>query len=154
MRNRYLGMGAKRRLYEGVVVSTALYGAETWSLKQEDRRRLDVMEMRCLRSIVGVSRMDRVRNEEVRRRAGVDRSLSERVDQKVLRWFGHMERMEGERLVKRVWIANASGVRPRGRPKIRWMDGVERALDVRGVTVEQGRESARDRGEWRRFVSE
>ena len=77
IRNRYLGMGVKRRLYEGVVVSTALYGAEAWSVKQEDRRRLDVMEMRCLRSIVGVSRMDRVRNEEVRRRAGVDRSLSE-----------------------------------------------------------------------------
>ena len=57
-------------------------------------------------------------------------------------------------MVKRVWIEDASGVRPRERPKIRWMNGVERALDARGVTVEQGRESARDRGEWRRIVSE
>ena len=30
-----------------------------------------VLEMKCLRSLVAVSRMDRVRNEEVRRRAGI-----------------------------------------------------------------------------------
>ncbi len=40
-------MNAKRRLYEGVVIPTALYGLE--------RRRLNVMEMRCLRSICGVT---------------------------------------------------------------------------------------------------
>ena len=38
--------------------------------------------------------MDRVRNEEVRRRAGIDRELASRVDQRVLRWFGHVERMD------------------------------------------------------------
>ena len=41
-----------------------------------------------------MSRMDRVKNEEVRRRAGVERELSSRADQKVLRWFRHMERMD------------------------------------------------------------
>ena len=38
--------------------------------------------------------MDRVRNEEVRRRAGIERELANRADQRVLRWFGHMERMD------------------------------------------------------------
>ena len=37
--------------------------------------------------------MDRVRNEEVRRRAGIERELASRADQRVLRWFGHVERM-------------------------------------------------------------
>ena len=152
MRNRYLGMEAKRRLYEGVIVPTALYGAETWNVKEEDRYRLNVMEMRCLRSMVGVSRVDRVRNEEVRRRAGVDKSMSDRVDQRVLRWYGHMERMGEERLVKKVWVAEVDGVRPRGRPRRRWMDGVEGALDARGLSVEQGRESARDREGWKMIV--
>ena len=90
MSNRALGMSAKRRLYEGVVVPTAVYGAETWNMKEADRRRLDVFEMRCLRSMVGVSRLDRVRNEEVRRRAGVERKLSEKVDQRVLGWYGYV----------------------------------------------------------------
>ena len=34
-----------------------------------------------------VSRMDRVRNEEVRRRAGIERELASRADQRVLRWW-------------------------------------------------------------------
>ncbi len=63
-----------------------------------ERRRLNVMEMRCLRSICLVTRMDRVRNEEVRRRTGVVNELAERV----LRWFGHVERVEEERLVKKM----------------------------------------------------
>ena len=36
--------------------------------------------------------MDRVRNEEVRRRAGIEMELSSRADQRVLRWFGHVEK--------------------------------------------------------------
>ena len=46
---------------------------------------MNVLEMKCLRSLVGVSRMDRIRNEEVRRRAGIDRELASRADQRVLR---------------------------------------------------------------------
>ena len=42
--------------------------------------------MKCLRSLVGVSRMDRVMNEEVRRRAGIERKLASREDQRVLKW--------------------------------------------------------------------
>ena len=49
---------------------------------------MNVLEMKCLRSLVGVSRMDRVRNEEVHRRAGIEIELASRADQRVLRWFG------------------------------------------------------------------
>ncbi len=66
-----LGMSAKTRLYEGVVVPMALYGAEPWNMGEAERKRLNVMEMRCLRSMCGVTRMDLVRNEEVRRRTEV-----------------------------------------------------------------------------------
>ena len=36
-----------------------------------------------LRSLVGVSRMDTVSNEEVRRRAGIEMELASRVDQSI-----------------------------------------------------------------------
>ena len=52
--------------------------------------------MKCLRSLVGVSRMDRVRIEEVCRRAGIERELASRADQRVLKWVGHVERMIGD----------------------------------------------------------
>ena len=41
--------------------------------------------------------MDRVRNEEVRRRAGIEMELASRADQRVLRWFGHVGRMDDYR---------------------------------------------------------
>ena len=69
--NRGLGIKAKKCLYEGVIIPTALYGAESWGMRSAERRKVNVHEMKCLRSLVGVSRMDRVRNEEVRRRAGI-----------------------------------------------------------------------------------
>ena len=75
--------------------------------------------------------MDRVRNEEVRRRAGIERELASRADQRVLRfemdqrvWFGHVERMDKYRMVRRVLMAEVSGGRVRGRPRLGWMDGV------------------------------
>ncbi len=50
-----LGLSAKRSLYEGVVIPTALHGAETWNMGAAERSRLNVMEMRCLRNMCGVT---------------------------------------------------------------------------------------------------
>ena len=46
--------------------------------------------------------LGRVRNELVRARIGVRRELAARVDMNVLRWFGHVERMDNERLLEKV----------------------------------------------------
>ena len=80
--------------------------------------------------------MDRVRNEKVRRRAGMERELASRADQRVLRWYGHVERMDEYRMARRVLMAEVSGGRVRGRPRLGWMDGVKVALDNREMTVE------------------
>ena len=60
-------------------------------MRSAERRKVNLLEMKCLRSLVGVLRMDRVRNEEVHRRAGIERELASRADQRVLRWFGRVE---------------------------------------------------------------
>ena len=106
-----LGIKAKKCLYEGVIVPTALYGAEEWGMRSAERSKVNVLWMKCLRSLVGVSRMDGVRNEEVRRRAGIERGLGNRADQRVLRWFGHVERMDDYRMARRVLMAEVSGGR-------------------------------------------
>ena len=51
------------------MVPMALYGAEAWGMRSAERRKVNVFEMKCL---VGVSRMDTVRNEVVRRRAVIE----------------------------------------------------------------------------------
>ena len=53
--NRGFWIKAKKCLYEGVIVPTALYGAETWGMRGAERRKVNVLEMKCLRSSVGVS---------------------------------------------------------------------------------------------------
>ena len=63
-------------------------------MRSAERRKVNVLEMTCLRSLVRVSRMDRVRNKEVRRRAGIERELGSRAAQRVCRWFGHVEGMD------------------------------------------------------------
>ena len=62
--------------------------------------------------------MDRVRNEEVRRRAGIERELVSRTDQRVLRWFGHTERMDEYRISRWVLMAEVSGGLVRGRSRL------------------------------------
>ena len=92
--------------------------------------------------------MDRVRNEAVRRRAEIKRELASRADQRVLRWFGHVERMDYYRMARRVLMTEVSGGQVRGRPRLTWMDRVKLALGNRGMTVEAARQW-KDQKEWR-----
>ena len=80
--NRGLELNAKC-LYDGVIVPTSLYGAEAWGMRSAERRKVNVLEMKCLNSLVGVTRMDEVKNDVVRRRAGFEGSF--RVEW--IRWY-------------------------------------------------------------------
>ena len=61
----------KKCLYEGVIVPTALLRNRGMGYESGERRKMNVLEMICLRSLVGVSRIIRVRNEEQCRRTGI-----------------------------------------------------------------------------------
>ena len=56
-----------------------------------------------MRNIVGIRRMDRLRNSLKRERCGCELSLLERIERDALKWLGHNERIGEERLVKRVY---------------------------------------------------
>ena len=88
----------------------------------------------------------------MRRRAGIERELASRADQRVSRWFGHVERMDDCSMARRVLMAEVSEGRVRGRPRLGWIDGVKVALGNRGMTVEAARQCAKDRKEWRALV--
>ena len=121
-------------------------------MRGDERRKVNVLEMKCLRSLVGVSRMDRVRNEEVRRKVGIERELASRADQRVLRWFGPVERMDDYRMARSLLMAEVSGGRVRGRPRLGWMDSVKVALGNRRMMVEAARQCAKGWKEWRALV--
>ena len=119
-----------------------------------ERQKLNVFEMKCLRSMTGVSRLDSVRNEVVSATTGVRRELAARVDTNVLRWFGHLERMDNEWLLKKVMSAKVDGRNARGRPRFRWMDGVRRAMNDKRMDVMEVIEHTRNRNEWRTIVTQ
>ena len=52
MSNKGLGIKANKCQYEGVIVPTALYGAEAWGMRSAERRKVNVLEMKCFRSLV------------------------------------------------------------------------------------------------------
>ena len=62
--------------------------------------------------------MDRFRNEQVRMSAVIENELARRPDQRVLRWFGYVERMDEYRMTRRVLVAEVCGGQVRGRPRL------------------------------------
>ena len=74
--------------------------------------------------------------------------LASRADQRVLRWFGHVERMDDYRMARRVLMAEVSVERVRGRPRLGWMDGVKVDLGNRRMTVEAARKTGKSGEPW------
>ena len=57
-KRKYISANLKVRLYGALILPIATYAAETWTLKAEEIRRLEVFEMRCLRNILGITSRD------------------------------------------------------------------------------------------------
>ena len=72
-----------------------------------------------LRGLLGIRRMDRVLNARKRELCRVRKGLDERIDDGVLRWFEHVERMERDWITKRVYVGESAGGRSVGRPQKR-----------------------------------
>ena len=87
----------KVRLYNTLALSVLLYNAETWTIKEELRRKLLVFEMTVLQRIAGVTRWGRCRNADIRVELGIGRDVVNRVRSKRLSYFGHVVRMQPTR---------------------------------------------------------
>merc|ERR1712002_346574 len=88
-------------------------------------------------------------NVVIRGMCGKNVGVSERMDQGILRWFRHVERMRNERLVKRVYDLEVRGVRRRGSPRKSWMNSVNETLERKGLNIQDVKDSVQDRNGWR-----
>ena len=146
-KKRHISQEAKVGMYEGIIEPSLLYGCEVWTLKVRERKRIEAVEMNCLRNICGLRIIDRVPNVEIRR-CKKNVSVSQRIDQGMLRWFGHVERMGDERMAKRVYDSDVRGFRRLGRPRKCWMDGMKEVLARKGLNIQEAKVSVQDRNEW------
>ena len=106
----------KGKFYRTAIRPAMLYWAECWPTKIQHVQQLSVAEMRMLRWIYGHTRMDRVRNDDIRDRLA---PIEEKLVQHRLRWFGYVQRRPSEAPVHCGVLSQANNVRRgRGRPKL------------------------------------
>ena len=74
------------------------------------------MQINNLRGLLCISLMDRVPNARIRELCGVKKMLGERIDKGMLRWVGHAEWMERDRIAKRDYVGECPGRHLVGRP--------------------------------------
>jgi hypothetical protein len=148
---RSISLKTKLRMYNTLVLSVLLYGCETWQLRTQDSKRIDVFDNQCLRSILGIRWFHHITNEAVRCRTQ-QHPASVLAAQRRLRWFGHVSRMEAGHPAKDILDFNPRIVgwrRPRGRPRHRWMDTVSSNLQLTSTPMFRARRLVLDRDRWR-----
>ena len=114
----------KGKEYKMVVRPGLLYGLETVALRKRQEAEMEVAEVKMLMSCLGVMWMDRIRNDYVRGTAHIQ-CFGEKVREARLRWFGNVQRRDGEYICRRMMRLDLPGRRPRGRPNRRFMDVVK-----------------------------
>ena len=138
----------KGKFYRTAIRPAMLYGAECWPTKRRHIQQLSVAEMRMLRWICGHTRLDRVRNDDIRDRLGVA-PIEEKLIQHRLRWFGHVHRRPPEAPVHRGIIRRDNNVkRGRGRPNLTWEEAIKRDLKEWNIPMEL----CLDRSAWKEAI--
>ncbi|KAK3571578.1 hypothetical protein QTP86_014149 [Hemibagrus guttatus] len=103
--DRKISVRIKGKVYRTVVRPAMLYGLETVSLRKRQESELEVAELKMLRFSLGVTRLDRIRNEYIRGTAHVGR-LGDKVRETRLRWFGHVQRRESVNTEPGSWLGD------------------------------------------------
>lgn len=118
----------KKMLYKTIVQNISTYGSEIWTINKKCERRLKSLEMNYWRRSCGISRLDRIRNEDIKERMDVQESIIDVIEQKQLLWYGHLRRMPDTRWPQRIYEWVPWQKRKQGRPCIRWKDKVANIL--------------------------
>jgi len=114
----------KTHIYQATVKSTITYAAETWCLKAKTVAKLNSTEMDFWRRSARIPRKDRIRNNIIKQKMNLTRSLLDDIKTEHLQWYGRVQRMEEGRLPKEVMKWRPPGRRKRGRPKLTWAEGI------------------------------
>lgn len=147
--NTRLTTCTKAKVYNACVLSTLLYGSESWPAYATQEDKLNAFHMRCLRRLLGVTWRDKVTNNTVLSRTKVN-SLYSTMAKRRLRWLGHVRRMDDGRIPKDLLYGELErGKRKTGRPLLRFKDACKRDMKAFDIAPDDWEKLASDRVQWR-----
>ena len=150
-KNGNISQNTKLRIFKTNVLSTLLYGAESWKITETVLRKLEVFQRKCLRSILRIFWPNVISNDDLYTRTHF-LPLTDVILKKRWRWIGHVLRMPNTENAKVALFWTPDGKRKRGRPKETWRRTVAREMKEKGWSWKFLETQAKDRTQWRSLV--
>jgi sorting nexin-29 len=151
LNNKSISIRTKIRLLRAIVIATALYGCEAWTLSAETERRIQAFEFRCLRRLLKVSYTEHRTNESIRaeiiKNIGPHEPLITIVKKRKMQFYGHTNRAGN--LATTILQGSVDGNRGRGRPRTTWLKNI---VDWSGLEVNNLHTLSLDRQTWKRTI--
>ena len=150
-KSKEISFPTKIKIYKAIVLSTMLYGCESWTLNVDSMTKIQTFENKCLRRLLGISWKDHRTNEsvkdQIRLMAGRQEPLLTTVKKRKLKWYGHITRHNS--LSKTILQGTIEGGRRRGRQRKCWLDNIKEWTRLDSPTLLR---KAEDRDGWRRLA--
>jgi hypothetical protein len=154
MKSGALNESSKLKIYKSLIRPVVTYGCEAWTLTNRDEQHLKIFERRILRKIFGP-----VQNEDGSWRVRMNYELNELIrnsdivrfiKSRRIAWLGHVMRMDDKRTPKRILQWKPVCTRIIGRPRKRWIAGIEEDMQIMGVR--RWRNQCKERAEYKRIT--
>ena len=128
-----------------VVLTTLLYGSETWTAYRRHEKQLNHFHLRCLRNLLHIRWQDKVPDTEVLKQANFP-SIITTMRKAQLRWAGHVSRMPDDRIPKQLLYGElCHGKRKVGGQRKRFKDSLKVSLKDFNISTESWESRASDR---------
>ena len=147
-------LATKLKVFKAVVITTLLYGCETWTLYRRHERLMHQFHLRSLRSIMSIRWQDKIPDTEVLKRADSPH-ITTIMRKAQLRWAGHVTRMPDSRIPKQLFYGELhQGKRTVGGQRKRYKDSLKASLKEFSIPIQNWEALALNRSQWRSHISQ